>query len=208
MKEFTLKQIQEISERSLNAPPTGDNFIDDRYSQHVEKFGHPMSYYRLLYNLAKELEPELTVELGAWQATGAAHFAAGYAGGRVITIDHHGDPGDDLNKLKAEEAQAHYPNLVYLQGWTWDMVEIVQSFNDGIDILFIDSWHQYEYVRKDWDLYTPLMNKPSLIICDDILGGDGPVIAGMKRFWDELPGEKFLDGAIHAGFPMGFLKWE
>lgn len=206
MKDFTLEDIRQVINQSLEMDATGDAFIDNRYEAHRKPEGHPMEYWRTFYHLAQFLQPALTVELGAWQATAASHFAAGWPGGTVITIDHHGDPGDEENKRLAEEAANQYSNLVYLQGWTWDMRQTVENYGVDIDILFIDSWHQYEYARRDWDDYSPLLSNPSLVICDDLIGGYGPVIGGMLDFWNELPGEKFLENRIHIGYPMGFIK--
>ncbi len=206
MKDFTMADIQRLIESYPRNQDTGDDFIDNRYELHNTKFGHHFYYYRLFYHLVKFLQPSLTVELGAWQATAAAHFAAGHPDGTVITIDHHGDPGDDENKRLTEEATNQYANLVYLQGWTWDMKPTVETYGK-IDILFIDSWHNYEKAMGDWNDYRPLLASPALIIPDDIMGGYGPVISGMLDFWNDLPGEKFLEPAtLHPGMPMGFIK--
>jgi hypothetical protein len=107
------------------------------------------------------------------------------------------------------EVAQHYVNMFYFQGWTWDKVPEVRALGKKIDILFIDSWHQYEYAMRDWNDYKPLLNIPALVICDDIMGGDGPVIAGMLDFWNEISAgyEAFLDATGHPGVPQGFLKW-
>ena len=201
--------------------------------------GEDHLYYRLFYRLAEYLQPGVVVELGGWQGTAAAHFAAGRGGKTmVITIDHHTDPGDQLNKAKMLEAEFRYDNLYYIQGWTNGELAIRESGKHalgdapnallelgrflvagmiskarhketgGIDILFIDSWHQYAEAMMDWEIYQPLLSSPALVICDDILPGDGPAIGGMERFWNELPGEKFLSEVPHPGHPMGFLRYE
>ena len=209
MKDFTLDAVISLV-KSFPEVPTGDDFIDKRYDLHKEKFGSYLRYYRLFYHLAKWLEPDLIVELGGWQGTAAAHFAAGYPEGMVITIDHLSDPGDDLNKIKMLEATNQYPNLFYLQGWTWDMRQSVEILGmTNIDILFIDSWHDYEHAMRDWNDYSSLLASPSLVICDDIIGGYGAVISGMLDFWNDLPGEKWLEPAtLNPGYPMGFMRYE
>ena len=107
-----------------------------------------------------------------------------------------------------EQASNRYGNLVYLQGWTWDMQPAIAKLNKPIDILFIDSWHDYEHAMRDWKDYEPLLADTSLIICDDIIGGYGAVISGMMDFWDDLPGEKYLDmNNLHPGSNMGFIKY-
>jgi predicted O-methyltransferase YrrM len=208
MNTFTLNDII-LLVKTFSEAPTRDDFIDKRYDLHKEKFGSYLRYYRLFYHLAKWLEPELVVELGGWQGTAAAHFASGYSKAQVITIDHLSDPGDDLNKIKMLEATAQYPNLIYLQGWTWDMYQVVAAQNRPIDLLFIDSWHDYEHAMRDWNDYKPLLASPALVICDDIIGGYGAVISGMLDFWNDLPGEKWLEPAtLNPGYPMGFMRYE
>jgi len=206
MIEFELSDIKRVMLKTLEDAPTGIPLLDARYDKQRET-GVTRYYYRLFYLLAQELKPGLTVELGAWQGTAAAHFAAGWPDGIVATIDHHTDPGDEVHKAKTLEVAQRFPNLFYFQGYTWDKVHEVRDLGRPIDILFIDAWHQYDYFKRDWEDYSPLLADTALVICDDILDGDGPVIAGMRRFWDELDYEKFLDGRMHPGYPIGFLKY-
>ena len=223
MKPFTIEDIKQIINSSVNVGPTGHPFIDSRYQDHIDIYGETTPYYRLFFHLAQQLEPQLTVELGGYQGTAAAHFAQGYSDGRVLTIDHHTDPGDDLNIDKMIEATTHYPNLVYRQGWTrqdlagsqkgkhalgdaknaYPYIEnYVERNETGIDILFIDSWHNYEEATADWKAYEPLLSEASLVICDDISDLE------MLKFYNELPGKKFLENRMHVGVPMGFMRYE
>ncbi len=223
MKQFTLDNIKQIINSSVDVGPTGHSFIDSRYQDHIDIYGETTPYYRLFFHLAQQLEPQLTVELGGYEGTAAAHFAKGYANGWVITIDHHTDMGDDKNIIKMKEAANHYPNLTYIQGWTReDLAEsqkdqhalgnaksaypfvfnYVDTSKTGIDILFIDSWHTYNEGIADWVAYEPLLSDLALVICDDISDLD------MLKFWNELPGEKFLENRMHTGVPMGFMRYE
>lgn len=221
MKPFTVDDIKRIINFSVDIGPTGYSFIDNRYQAYMDRWGDTLQYYRLFFHLTQRLEPLLTVELGSWQGTSAAHFAQGYLAGDVITIDHHTDLGDDLNIDKVKEAEAHYSNLIYVKGWTRDDLaesqrekhklgdagsaySYVRDYIDknmvGIDILFIDSWHNSSEAMADWEAYRSLLSEVSLIICDDISDVD------MLAFWDELPGEKFLENRMHTGIPMGFMR--
>lgn len=224
MKDFALSDIKKMIDDPFIYDPTGFSFLDNRYNEHIARGGNHL-YYRLFYHLAKFLQPDFTVELGGWQGTAAAHLARGWTKGTVITIDHHTDPGDEANKVKMLEAEAEYSNIHYIQGWTNDNLAYREKGNHmlgdapsamphvlkygksigigGIDILFIDSWHMHEEAMMDWKAYEPLLSSPSLVICDDI---SDPI--EMLPFWDELPGEKFLEAAAHPGNPMGFLKYE
>ena len=111
----------------------------------------------------------------------------------------------NLHEIYKEEKDLHqlgkgqnaYPKVVnFLNG-------------QGIDVLFIDSWHVYHQAVRDWEAYKPLLNDGALVIVDDVLKGtEGSAIDGVKKFWDELKGEKHLETNLHTGYPMGFMIWK
>lgn len=231
MRDFTLDELKAIAADVLNNPkPTGNVWLDARWDEPQNR----KPYYRYFYNLAAVLQPLTVVELGGWQGTSAAHFAFGCPKATVITIDHHTDPGDDKHKERMEDAVNRCPNLIYFQGWTVpelaesqkgkhalgdapNALNIVKEILDGrkIDILFIDGWHQAREFQLDFAHYSLLVNKPGLIICDDILGtpndrpeDDGPAIGGMRRTFEKFPGEKILIDGISPGYPQGQIKWQ
>lgn len=223
MINFTLEALIYLTENFVSKP-TGITLLDDRYEwQHLVN-GAEWPYYRFFYELVNLLTPRLVVELGGYQGTAAAHFAAGCPEATVITIDHHTDPGDEYNKTRMLEVAERFANIVYIQGWTNPELAASQYGKHAlgnapnalpqvmeygkIDILFIDSWHTYQNARIDFDTYQPLLNSPALVICDDIqAGGDEySPISGMLRFWEELPGEKFLNATLHPGTNLGFVK--
>jgi predicted O-methyltransferase YrrM len=228
MKDFDLEILEQMAKR-FNPLPTGDEFLDSRYEWQKNENGSEWPYYRFFYHLASILRPKVILELGGFQGTAAAHFAKGWPSATVITIDHHSDSGDDLNRTKMLEACNSCHNLIYLQGWTTakaaernkglhalgNMRDVYQEVidhtlykNNMIDILFIDSWHHYKYAKEDWNAYASLLAYPSLIICDDIIDGDDPdaPIYGMMKFWEEMPSTKFLNSNLHPGSNMGFVK--
>jgi predicted O-methyltransferase YrrM len=228
MKDFDLEILEQMARR-FNPLPTNNEFLDARYNWQKNENGSEWPYYRFFYHLSKMLQPKIVLELGGFQGTGAAHFAAGWPSAKVISIDHHSDTGDELNQDKMLEACANYPNLVYLQGWTTseaakkniglhalgdkksvyeDVINHTLYHNNMVDILFIDSWHHYEYAMEDWNVYAPLLGFPSLVICDDIIDGDNPQapIYGMIEFWEQMPSTKFLNANLHPGSNMGFVK--
>lgn len=52
-----------------------------------------------------------------------------------------------------------------------------------IDLLFIDGNHNYQAVKKDWELYSPITS--CLVAIHDILW------SGVKQFWAELCESKY-----------------
>jgi predicted O-methyltransferase YrrM len=222
VRPFDIWNIEYLAAR-FNPVYTGDEYLDTRYNWQKHANGAEWPYYRFFYHLSRMLQPGMVVELGGYQGTAAAHFAAGYPDGNVTTIDHHTDPGDDANKELMKSATRKYPNLLYIQGWTnpeayqrekgkhyydGDACNAIELIDKEIDILFIDSWHNYENAMLDWTYYKPLLNSPALVICDDIQEGGGPEspISGMMQFWQELPEPKFLNANLHPGTNMGFLE--
>lgn len=197
---MNLDTVKKLIEQSLLEQPAGDDWLDSRYNEQVWYIGHTNPYYRLFYLLAQEFRPALTVELGSWQATAAAHFAAGNPVGQVVTVDIHKD--DKKAQERAIEAVGHLPNLIYINKWTWDAVDEIAVMGK-IDILFIDAWHDYNLAKREWVLYSQLLNDPALVICDDITADYN--FDGMLKFWDEMPEPKFLDSRVHPGVPMGFV---
>lgn len=224
MKPFDILGLEYLAAR-FSPFATGHQFLDNRYKWQDETNGVEWPYYRFFYHLSRLLMPDLIVELGGYQGTAAAHFAAGQPEATVVTIDHHTDPGDQENKQKMEEACLQFPNLRYIQGWSTDQEAEAQrghhhlgdapsaypeilALDRKTDILFIDSWHTYDHAMLDWLAYSPLLNSPALVICDDIQAGGGPQspISGMMRFWDEMPEPKFLNSNLHPGTQMGFVQ--
>ena len=200
------KHVKKFIRRALKEEPLGSDWLRSRYLEQTHWVGHTQPYYNLFYILAKELKPQAVVELGSWQATGAAHFAEGNPEAKVITIDIHKD--DKIAQERAIEAANFLDNLYYINKWTWDAIEDVKKIlgNLTIDILFIDAWHNKEMATKEWKLYQPLLSEPALVICDDIT--DAHNFEGMYEFWDQFKYLKFLNEKVHPGIPMGFIKYD
>jgi predicted O-methyltransferase YrrM len=56
----------------------------------------------------------------------------------------------------------------------------------SVDFLFVDGDHEYEGVRKDFNLYAALVRPGGLIAFHDIVPGDEELVGGVPRFWEEL----------------------
>lgn len=212
MIDFKLDDIKQLCEQALLEKPTGNDWLDSRYNEQVHYVGHTQPYYRAFYLIAQALKPALSVELGSWQGTAAAHLAVGNPQGKVITIDIHRE--DKAAQQRTIEVVQRCPNVSYINGWTipgfaepWTTVEQVRAYNIPIDILFIDAWHEYQYANKEKEWYFPLLADTALVICDD-LADQGGAFPGMGRFWDEMNYEKFHTTSVHSGIPMGFIKYE
>ncbi len=55
-----------------------------------------------------------------------------------------------------------------------------------IDLLFIDGDHSYDGVKKDFEMYSPLVSPIGMIAFHDILEHTKPPYLGVSRLWEEL----------------------
>ncbi len=57
---------------------------------------------------------------------------------------------------------------------------------EGIDVLFIDGDHSGESVRRDYELYAPLVRAGGLVAFHDIVDGPEELVGGVPSFWREV----------------------
>ncbi len=64
----------------------------------------------------------------------------------------------------------------------------VRTMLDGrsVDFLFIDGDHSYEGVRRDFEMYSPLVREGGMIAFHDICPGPQRLVGGVPRFWSEI----------------------
>jgi len=88
--------------------------------------------------------------------------------------------------------------------------EVAKKLNGrAVDLLFIDGDHSYRGVKKDFEMYGPLVRKGGLIGFHDI--SEHPTAAGgeVPRFWRELaatrPVEEFIEKP-NQGYGIGLIR--
>jgi predicted O-methyltransferase YrrM len=57
---------------------------------------------------------------------------------------------------------------------------------DDVDFLFIDGDHTYGAVRRDFEMYAPLVSPHGLIALHDIVPGPSEHVGDVPRFWTEI----------------------
>lgn len=206
--KVSLDQIRDLIAVAKTEPSTGDDYADGLYEYVTASKGYSVPYYKLFYLIAVQMKPQYVVELGSWRGVAAAHFAAGGVD-EVLTADCHVIHDDAAALAAVKEVAQHYLSVSYIQGWTYDawVVRGIARKDHHIDVLFMDATHRYADVRRELELYVPLLSDEALIVMDDIVGQ--PQFAkDMRDAWAELPHEKFLDDSIHGnGKPMGFVRF-
>lgn len=75
----------------------------------------------------------------------------------------------------------------------------------ALDLLFIDGDHSYEGVRRDYELWAPLVRPGGVIAFHDIRPGPGS--ADVHKFWAELQGDKaeIVADPGQASYGIGLL---
>jgi predicted O-methyltransferase YrrM len=64
---------------------------------------------------------------------------------------------------------------------------VATQLNDEVDFMFIDGDHTYEGVKKDWELYSPMVRKGGVIAFHDIIEARPHI--GVGRLFEELKEE-------------------
>jgi predicted O-methyltransferase YrrM len=124
------------------------------------------------------LKDSVIVEIGSYLGSSSSFLAAGLRKGKLYCIDtweNHGmDEGvrDTYSEFK-KNTEPYRDKIFEVRGWSYDVVDRIQLLNKQIDLLFIDGDHSYEGVKKDWDLYSPMLKKDSIVIFHDYGWSEG-----------------------------------
>lgn len=88
--------------------------------------------------------------------------------------------------------------------------EAVTQFFDSlpIDLLFIDGDHSEAGVRRDYELYAPLVRRGGLIAFHDIVAGVADRVGGVPAFWREVRSTlddpvEFVESGNQGGWGIG-----
>jgi len=166
----------------------------------------PANYYFFLAGFVKTERLKDVLEIGTNYGGSIMSIAKGLheddiASGCLVTMD---------IVLKNSEAFRKYPCIRRIKG---DSLEpkvankAAEFFKAEIDLLYVDSVHEYDHAKKNIDIYTHALN-PRYVILDDIRQCED-----MRRLWSELV-KKFKEDAFDAsevsirkGAGFGVIKW-
>jgi len=146
-------------------------------------------YNRFLYEFTRIFAPLRVVETGTDRGRSAAHFALGWSGVQVWTIDI--DPACSKN--------ARDLGLGNLNAVTGDAADV--DLIGPFDVLFIDSLHTQKQARRELDAFRYRMNPGAVVFYDDIhLSPD------MIQFWQSVPDPKIDLSELHfSGFGASII---
>ncbi|MCX6327723.1 MAG: class I SAM-dependent methyltransferase [Bacteroidia bacterium] len=140
-----------------------------------------------LYRHSKQLpKNSICAEIGSYLGSSSCFITKGLSkAGKLICIDTWGNQNMkyDEKDTDTEERDTYsefivntkkYRNkIIEIRKWSTEAVEDVKKLTNKINFLFIDGDHNYEGVKKDWDLYCPLLQKGSIIAFHDTGWAEG-----------------------------------
>ena len=84
--------------------------------------------------------------------------------------------------------------------------------NQKLDFLFIDGDHTYEGVKKDFEMYSPLVRKGGIIAFHDIAKHPAKSKCEVNDFWDEIKNKyrftEFINNPDQGTYGIGVIYYE
>ena len=137
------------------------------------------SYVLTLYEIVLESNPEHVLEIGTGQCQSSRTILSALnenKKGRLISVD----VGNRTGRIP--EILLPYFTQITGDSHLDETLNKVKEISPVYDFLFIDGDHTYEGVKKDFEMYVPLVKERGLILMHDITNKD----AGVKDFWKEI----------------------
>jgi predicted O-methyltransferase YrrM len=143
-----------------------------------------------LLEIVVELKPKVVLEIGT--AGGGTLFLFTRVAdpeAKIISIDLLG--GYPRWKIPLYKSFSKEKQKIYLlrrdshDPQTLEEVKRILG-NEEVDFLFIDGDHTYEGVKRDFEMYSPLMRKGGIIAFHDICPHPSETECEIDRFWNEI----------------------
>jgi len=157
-------------------------------------YTRPMTVFTSRYfNNGKKL---VAVEIGCSSGYNAKNICENLNIKKIYCIDPYSEYFDrvvrnDFNYYsKAKKLLSKYP-VTFIQKYS---IDAVNDIPDNLDFCYIDGNHQYEFVKKDIELYYPKVRKDGIIGGHDFEGTCMGVVRAVLEFANNNNLELFTDG--------------
>ena len=143
-----------------------------------------------LMTLVAELRPKVVLEIGtAMGGTLYLFSKVATPNATIISVDlPRGCPDWKIPLYKAFARGNQKIHLI--RGNSHDQLTLskVKEVIDGhmVEILFIDGDHSYKGVKKDFEMYAPLVRSGGIMAYHDIVSGPLESVGGVPKFWNEI----------------------
>jgi len=157
---------------------------DGQRAEVKNETGQPNLYYQYLACLVRVLKPRQVLELGASIGVSTIMMATQMSlSDKLYSVD---DASDYKEGMKDWEAlDREYPNVIQVIGNDLDLSIYPKDFDiSKTELMFIDTAHYGGQLKKEIDLYFPLLPKGCVVVLDDIRIND------MFGIWDSIKQDK------------------
>lgn len=173
----------------------------------LEKNPERRNYYRFLYHLIKWRKPKVALEIGVESGLASAYMAMGAMESDGLVI------GIDINNVPRKPSN----NYCFIRGDStkqtiWNQVLKITQEVGPIGVVYQDSSHHYHASKEEWRLYSQLLDKDAIWICDDITPSFwdwrvDPPGKGMVQYFDEIPcqNKRLYQDVLHFGNCQGVV---
>jgi predicted O-methyltransferase YrrM len=165
-------------------------------------------------SIVDNLNPEIVLEIGT------------FAGGTLFLLSRFSSPTATVFSIDLPRLMTCWRPMVYksfardhqrihvIRSDSHDartLARIKKTLNGrNVDCLFIDGDHTYQGVRKDFDMYAPLVRKGGIVSFHDIVPGPVTHVGGVPEFWSEIksryPWTEFVKDWSQQGCGIGMIR--
>lgn len=172
-----------------------------------------------LLKILKKIKPKFILEIGTAKGSTLFLFSRIAAEDAVIiSIDL---PGGDFGKgypkwkiplFKSFTFPKQKINLIRANSHAIETLNKVKSVlkSNRLDFLFIDGDHSYEGVKKDFEMYSPLVDDNGIISFHDIVDCPPESNIFVSKFWNEIKENysytEIIEDKNQKGAGIGILK--
>jgi len=155
---------------------------------------HKFEIERLL-RIVDELEPSVIIEIGTSRGGTLCLFTiVAESDATIISIDMPGGPfggGYPKWKIPLYESLARESQKIHLvrnDSHNPVVIDEVKRIlgNKKVDFLFLDGDHSYEGVKRDFEMYSPLVRCGGIIALHDIVDHPVETRCEVNKFWSEV----------------------
>ena len=139
---------------------------------------------RFIGDLVYNLSSTCVVEAGCFVGFGSAHLATALCelgSGRDLFVVDVEKRFLDITKTNLDLLSLGKLSLHLLEGKSWDP-NVLEFLPNNVDIIFLDSDHSYEGIKKELGCYLPKLSRNGLVIVHDSI-----LWPGVRRAILELP---------------------
>jgi O-methyltransferase len=181
-----------------------------------------------------KVKPKVVLEIGTYKGGTIYTISQLVNKATIITIDlpaggeiyGEGMTNNEQAELKRKINTNNHDNEIHfirndshLENTLKNVKEILNG--NEVDILFLDGDHSYEGVKKDFEMYSPLVRHDGVIIMHDIHPLNVLIInspsdkfwdkVGVDQFWQEISkkyqASEFINDKRQRGYGIGIIKY-